>query len=300
MPDMEPKQAACFRAAINAGSVRAAAEQMGLEPSTVSRNIAALEKVMATTLIERGRHGVRSTDAGSLLLSYLKRREGELDLLRSELDALANMTRGKVVIAVGEGFVGDFFDSALASFSTQFPDISFSVNVGSTDYVMQQVISEQAHLGVAYNVVKDPGIRVESAVSQPLIALVRRGGIYDRETPLDIAALSKIPCAIPPKTFGIGAMIAAVEAKYAVRLRGCVETGSIAALKAFVRNDMGCTILPRFVVETELSDGTLSAYKIASDVFSNGVSSLIRKEGRKLPQAASLLLTQLRKMSALS
>jgi DNA-binding transcriptional LysR family regulator len=300
MPDMEPKQTACFRAAVNAGSVRAAAEQMGLEPSTVSRNIAALEKVMATTLIERGRHGVRSTDAGSLLLSYLKRREGELDLLRSEFDALANMKRGKVVIAVGEGFVGDLFDSALANFSSQFPDISFSLNVGSTDYVMQQVVSEQAHLGLAYNVTKDPRIRVELAMSQPLVALVRRGGIYDRETPFDIVALSKMPCAIPPKTFGIGAMITAVEAKHAMRLRGVVETGSIAALKAFVRNDMGCTILPRFVVESELSDGTLSAHKISSDAFSDGVSSLIRKEGRKLPQAASLLLTQLRKMSAFS
>jgi DNA-binding transcriptional LysR family regulator len=93
-------------------------------------------------------------------------------------------------------------------------------------------------------------------------------------------------------------MITAVEAKHAMRLRGVVETGSIAALKAFVRNDMGCTILPRFVVESELSDGTLSAHKISSDAFSDGVSSLIRKEGRKLPQAASLLLTQLRKMSA--
>ena len=119
MPDIEPKQAACFLTAVQAGSVRAAAEQMGLEPSTVSRNIAALEKVMATTLIERGRHGVRSTDAGTLLLSYLKRREGEFDLLRSEFDALANMKRGKVVIAVGEGFVGDLFDSALASFSDE-------------------------------------------------------------------------------------------------------------------------------------------------------------------------------------
>lgn len=300
MQDIEPKQATCFLVAVKAGSVRAAAEQMGLEPSTVSRNIAALEKVMATTLIERGRHGVRSTDAGSLLLSYLKRREGELDLLRSEFDALANMKRGKVVIAVGEGFVGDLFDSALVSFSAQFPDISFSVNVGSTDYVMQQVISDQAHLGVAYNVTKDPRIRVESATAQPLVALVRRGGMYDMKSPLDLTAISQIPCAIPPKTFGIGAMITAVEAKYGMRLRGVVETGSIAALKAFVRNDMGCTILPRFVVESELSDGTLTAHRISSEAFADGVSSLIRKEGRKLPQAANLLLSQLKKMSAFS
>lgn len=300
MLDMVPKQTACFIAAVHAGSVRAAAEQMGLEPSTVSRNIAALERVMATTLIERGRYGVRSTDAGSLLLAFLKRLEGELDLLQSEFDALANMKRGKVVIAVGEGFVGDLFDSALAMFSLQFPDISFSVNVGSTDHVMQQVISEQAHLGLAYNVTHDPRISVETATPQPLVALVRRDGLFDRQIPLDLIALSQMPCAIPPKTFGIGAMITALEAKYSIRLRAVVETGSIAALKAFVRNDMGCTILPRFVVESELSDGTLTAHNISSEAFTDGVSSLICKEGRTLPQAANLLLTQMKKMSAFS
>ncbi len=298
MQNIEPKQATCFLTAIQAGSVRSAAEKMGLEPSTVSRNIAALEKAMAVTLIERGRNGVRPTDAGILLLSYLERQEGEFDLLRSEFDVLANKTRGKVVIAVGEGFVGDLFDSALAGFSAQYPDISFMVNVGSTEYVMQQVVSDQAHLGVAYNLAKDSRIRMEATTSQPLVALVRKGGVYDTRAPLDFAAISQIPCALPPKTFGVGALITDVETKYGVRLRGVVETGSIAALKAFVRNDMGCTILPRFVVESELSDDMLTAHGISSEAFAEGVSTLIRREGRRLPQAANLLLTNLKTMSA--
>jgi len=300
MRHLDPRQTSCFLTAVQAGTVRAAAEQIGLEPSTVSRNISALETHLATTLVERGRSGIRPTEAGMLLVAFLKRQIGELDLLRSEFDALAHMKRGKVSIAVGEGFVGDLFDRALSEFSSKYPDISFAITVGSTEHVMHQVTSEQAHLGLAYNVAKDPVIRVVTSATQPLIALVHTNGVYDNSEPVDLLALAKIPCAIPPKSFGIGAMITTAEAKHGVRLRAVVETGSIAALKAFVHNDMGCTILPRFVVESELSSKTMTARPVSSMIFADGVASLVRKEGRKLPQAADLLVKQLKKMSALT
>jgi DNA-binding transcriptional LysR family regulator len=300
MQNLDPRQTACFLAAVQSGTVRAAAEQLALEPSTVSRNISALEAALATRLVERGRSGVRPTEAGTLLIAFLQRQEGELDLLRSEFDALANMKRGKVSIAVGEGFVGDLFDNALADFSARYPDITFALTVGSTEHVVHQITSEQAHFGLAYNVVRDPRIRVEASSTQPLVALVKRGGTYDANHPLDLDTLAMMPCAIPPKSFGIGAMITAAESKQGVRLRAVVETGSISALKAFVRNDMGCTILPRFVVESELSAGTMAARSISSKIFADGVSSLLRKEGRKLPQAAHLLIRHLKAMSAFS
>lgn len=297
MRHLDPRQTTCFLLAVRTGTIRAAAEQLDLEPSTVSRNISALETALATTLLERGRLGVTPTEAGALLLAFLRRQDAEMDLLRSEFDALANMKRGKVALAVGEGFVGDLFDGALARFSAKFPDITYALTVGSTEQVAHQVSSGQAHLGLAYNVARDPHIRVETSARQPLVALVRKGGQYDTGAALEVADLATMPCAIPPKSFGIGAMLSGVEARHGLRLRAVVETGSIPALKAFVRNDMGVTILPRFVVETELSAGIITARPIASEGFSDGVASLIRKEGRRLPQAAVLLLAQLKQIS---
>lgn len=298
MQNLDPRQTSCFLTAVQCGTVRAAAEQLGLEPSTVSRNISALEKVLATTLVERGRLGVRATEAGELLIAFLSQQESVLDLLQSEFDALAGMKRGNVSIAVGEGFVGDLFDNTLVAFSSAYPDITFSLSVGSTEDVLHQVTSEQTHLGLAYNVPKTPHVRVQTSCAQPLVGLVKRGGSYDSGRPFTLDELAKIPCAVPPKSFGIGAMITAVEAKQGVRLRAVIETGSISALKAFVRNDMGCTILPRFVVESELSAGLMVARAIPRTIFPDGQSSLIRKEGRKLPQAAQLLVKYLAGMSA--
>ena len=300
MNALDPRQTECFVAAVQTGTIRSAAEHLGLEPSTVSRNISALETATATTLLERSRNGVRPTEAGSLLLDFIQKQAADLEILQSEFDALANMKRGNILIAVGEGFVGDLFDRALRDFNTLYPEITFGLSVGSTDHVVTQIATEQAHLGIAYNVASDPRLRVEVSAHQPLVALVRKEGRFDTGTPFDLRALSKLPCAVPPKSFGIGAMIAATEAKRGIRMQALVETGSIAALKAFVRNDMGFTILPQFVVEAELSTGSFAAYPITSDTFKGGIASLIRKEGRRLPNAAHVFLRQLAKMGAFS
>ncbi|WP_022705029.1 helix-turn-helix domain-containing protein [Pseudorhodobacter ferrugineus] len=81
MNALDPRQTDCFIAASQTGAIRAAAEQLGLEPSTVSRNISALEMATAMTLLERGRHGVRPTEAGALLLDYLQKQVMGLEVL---------------------------------------------------------------------------------------------------------------------------------------------------------------------------------------------------------------------------
>lgn len=298
MNALDPRQTDCFVSAVQSGTIRLAAEQLGLEPSTVSRNIAALEAATSTILLERSRSGVKATEAGALLLKYIHKQSTELEVLQSQFDAVANMKRGNILVAVGEGFVGDLFDQALCDFNQAYPDITFGLTVGSTDHVVNQIATEQAHLGLAYGVACDPQVRVEISTYQPLVALVLKDGRFDAGGPLDLTSLSQLPCAVPPKSFGIGAMIAASEAKRGVRMNALVETGSIAAIKAFVHNDMGYTILPKFVVEAEIAAGTFLAFPIAADAFPGGVASMIRKEGRRLPQAAQLFMRQLGKMAA--
>ncbi len=298
MKPLDPRHIECLVAATKAGTIRAAAETLGLEPSTVSRNISALEAATGMMMIERGRHGVRPTEAGLLVQGYAQQQSAAQEILQSEFDALANMKRGKVVVAIGEGFVSDLFDHALRGFATAYPDITFNVSVGSTEQVVHLVTSEQAHIGLAYNVPNDPQLRVDVSVAQPLLAVVKKGGAFDQGAPYDLATLASMPCAVPPKSFGIGTMIAASEATRGVRMRALVETGSIAALKAFVRTDMGYTILPGFVVEAEVSQGLFAAYPITAQTFSAGCASVIHKQGRRLPQAAQLFARHLKQMAA--
>ncbi|MEP3053674.1 MULTISPECIES: LysR family transcriptional regulator [Rhodobacterales] len=286
----EPKHILSFKTALTAGTIRAAADQLGLEPSTVSRNIASLEKQLATALIERGRKGVLPTEAGLLLLDYAQRQSGEMEALRSQLDALANMERGAISIALGEGFVSDFSQSVLEKFSRDHTEITFSLNVGSTDQTADAVIEDRAHIGLAFDVAPNPRLNVIAQADRSLVVVCQKGGKFDAAGEVKIADFSGLPCAFLNKGYGVGAVIADMEASHGFRARAVMETGSIAALKAFVRSDLGITLLPEFVVADDINAGNLRARAVAVSNFGSGKVSLFVRQGRRLPLAAQKLI----------
>jgi len=82
---IDPRRSAAFLAAIDCGSLEAAAAQLKVTPSAVSQRIAALEQELGTPLLVRSRP-CRPTAPGTRLLQYLRRST----LLESEF--LAEMT----------------------------------------------------------------------------------------------------------------------------------------------------------------------------------------------------------------
>ncbi len=64
-----------FMQVMSRGSVRGAAEALDMDPSAVSRAIAALERDCGMTLFERRGRGVVPTDAGHILARYVKRQQ---------------------------------------------------------------------------------------------------------------------------------------------------------------------------------------------------------------------------------
>lgn len=288
MLGLDPNQTHCLSLATKLGTIRAAAELLGVEPSTVSRQIVVLEKHLGTTLIERGRKGVCLTEAGRLLEVYLRQQSGELESLQSEFLALKQMQRGTVSISVGEGFIGDFVSTALASFSKQYPGINYTINCGSTKQIMHEIKTDHAHLGLAYNATPDRQIKILTQVKQPLKLLIAPNSDYaNLKEPISIKDLSDIPCAVLNRGLGIGSLLDRVEGLYNIHFNTVVKTNSIAVLKNFVRENMGITFLPEFVVVREIVDQQISAKNITIPEFNLGESHLIVRQGRRLPDAAT-------------
>jgi len=297
---IDPRHGLCLLTAVNAGSIRSAADLLDMEPSSVSRNIAALERTLSVTLIERGRRGVRPTDAGAVLIAFLRREQGEYEALQSEFDALRGLQRGSLTIAIGEGFVGDFIGNALKSFAQDFPGIDYHLNTGSTEQVMDLVGTDQAHLGLAYNVEKDPHLRLLAEAAQP-IALISGTEFSDRHNlpetlaPSDIANL---PCALLTRAFGVGSVVEKASRRNKLLLSASVRTDSIAVLKSFVREGLGVTFLPRFVVVREIMEGSMVAHNLSMPDFGLGYAHLIARRGRRLPEAAVKLSAIIKRESA--
>ena len=284
-------QSASFMVACEEGSIRSASERLGVEPSTISRQIKALETTLGTALIERGRKGVRPTEAGSMLQAHLKRQQSDQEALLSEFDALKGMRRGELVIAVGDGFISDFVANAVKSYKAAYPGFTYDLVSGSTEQVLHAVRTDHAHLGLAYNAGKERAIRTAAQVKQPLELLVSPTSDWARlPEPVTMAELETLPSALLKSGFGVGDMIAVAEAAHGVRLRALVQSNSLAVLRNFVREGLGVTVLPAFVVTREIADGTIVTKRLDIPELSKGEASVFTRQGRRLPEGAQRLV----------
>ena len=291
---IEPGKAACLITAIEEGTLRSAASQLNLEPSTVSRKIAALEADLDIQLIERDRSGVKLTEAGEILIRHLQRQKSDIEVLRSEIDALQGLQRGRVTIALGEGFVADVVGNALQSFNELHPGITYSLQTGSTDEVVHAVESDSAHLGIAFNANRAQQIKVLASASQPLTLIAASASHFaSQKEPVDFEAAKSLPCAVLGQGSGLRAIMNKAESTHGVRFHITLETNSITTIINYVREGLGVAFLAEYVVTREILDGHIVSRRLNIPELEQGESQLIMRQGRSLSPAARQLSNHL-------
>src|SRR5439155_25469462 len=105
------------------GSMSAAAWNLDLDVSVVSRQVAAVERAFDCALFDRHRRGVRVTEAGGLVVRHIEPVLREEDRLRDELGDLRQLRRGSIRIAATDGAISGPLSIALSSFYRSYPGI---------------------------------------------------------------------------------------------------------------------------------------------------------------------------------
>lgn len=115
--------------AIRVGSLKRAAELLGITPAAVGQRVKTLEDYLGVCLLERGRAGIRASPELSSALPLLKSAFAELEAAAAELD----LQRGhEIHIVSNSDFAELWLRPRLRAFQLQHPNILFSINgVGS-------------------------------------------------------------------------------------------------------------------------------------------------------------------------
>ncbi len=280
--------------AIRLGSVRAAADAMGVNPSVVSRQISQLEKDLDLRLIERLGRGVRATEAGALLVDRFRRWSAEREDTLAKLREIQGLQRGHLDIILGEGFVSDLMSGPLLAFWRRYPRLTMAFHVGGTDEVIRSVVDDRSHMGLVYHAPSDPRLRVNASIRQPICLIARPDHpLAQAGRPARLAEIARCSLGLMQSNYGVRQIVSLAEAADQVGLSPQLTTDSMYVLRAFAKADMGVTLLPAFAVESDLADGSLVAVPIDSPLLMAGEAQLVTRAGRELPAAASQLLRYL-------
>lgn len=279
-----------FLQVLESGSVRGAADALGLDASAVSRAIGLLEKDCGVPLLERRGRGIAPTDAGTVLAGYVLRQQSEKQNLLAQFDSIRNVESGHVDIAMGEGFVSFLMQRSLARFMKQHPKITLNLDVGSTDEIVQRLTAGQAHIGVLFRPPKDQRLLSHHSNPQPILTWVLRSHpLAQRNHPLELEDLLPFAGTMLHPSFGVRQHIEAAQIDEGVRLNISFTTSSFGAVTHFVTAGLGYALVPH-LAWTPTEAAKVVALQMKNPLLHDSRSHVVSCQGRILPPAATKLL----------
>jgi len=126
---MQWDDARIFLAVAREGSFSSAAKRLGVQHSTVSRRIGALEKKLATPLVERKASGYVLTKAGEELKKSASRIENELLSFEGEVGGQTEDAGGELRVTAIANMASSVLMPYFARFSAAHPRIELNVQV---------------------------------------------------------------------------------------------------------------------------------------------------------------------------
>ncbi len=120
-----------FLRVVEAGSLKAAAEQIGSDPSAVSRRISALEARLGVKLLERSTKRSTPTEAGQNYYDGMRRIVDEQTALEADVTGLVDQPSGRLRVTAPVDFGAKFVAPILARLQDEAPDLTIDLRLGS-------------------------------------------------------------------------------------------------------------------------------------------------------------------------
>ncbi|QZY29079.1 LysR family transcriptional regulator [Nocardioides coralli] len=147
---MDPRRVLVFRTVARAGSLSAAARELGWTQPAVSQQLQRLEREVGSPLLLRGPRGVTLTQAGAVLLGRADVLAGELHMAAEELASLSELRGGRVRLVAHPSAVATVVPAALRLLADAHPDVEVSMEEAEPPEAWAAVREGEADLAVAF------------------------------------------------------------------------------------------------------------------------------------------------------
>jgi molybdate transport repressor ModE-like protein len=150
MDVLDPRRVLIFRAVARAGSISAAARDLGWTQPAVSQHLARLERDVGGPLLLRGPAGVRPTQAGTALLRRADVIAAELHAAGEELADLAQLRGGRVRLVAFPSAAATLVPAALGDLARERPGLEVRLEEAEPPEAMAAVLAGDADLALVF------------------------------------------------------------------------------------------------------------------------------------------------------
>jgi DNA-binding transcriptional LysR family regulator len=294
---MEFKQLRSFVEVVRRGGFTQAASTLNATQSTVSKQVAQLERSLGVLLLERSGPQVRLTDAGAVVLRRAEEMLGLRQELLTELDDLSQLNRGE--LRLGLPLLGGevYFAELMAEYHRRYPNIAIRLSEGGSRLLDQAVLRGELEVGAVLTP-NDPDLEYLAYLNEPLDVLVPASHPRAGAGSLSLSELAGSPFLFYQQSFTLNDRLrqACRQAGFEPAEGG--RSGQADFLAALVAADQGVVLLPRRVAISQERAGAVRL--LLSDPPMHWDIVFIWRRGAYLSRAAQAWLELIRERAPVS
>jgi DNA-binding transcriptional LysR family regulator len=249
---------------IRLGSFAAAARELHVDPSSVSRTVAALESELGTRIFQRNTRQLAVTEAGALFVERIGPLLDELELVRSAAADTAAQPRGTLRVTASNAFGLKRLVPLLPAFCEEHPELN--VDLVLTDAILD-LVAERIDIAVRLGALRDSTLIAVPLLKMRYRVVASPGWVEALAEPLreprDLERCDCVTFSIPGFRDRWLFRAGEGEAKIPVAVNPRLLSTNGLALRECALSGLGASLLPDWLIGDDVAEGRLV------DVFPN-------------------------------
>ncbi|KGD81028.1 DNA-binding transcriptional LysR family regulator [Pantoea sp. PNA 14-12] len=270
----------------NQGGIRRAADILGVNASVVSRQIAQLERALQLPLLERRGRNVVLTEAGRLLAEDYFVSRMRREKLESQLKDLRHMRGGTLSVRIGGGLITAFIEGVMREFAQSYPQVFVDIVVGSMQEMMNDIVSGEADMALAFGPIGTPELKRHSFKWGPICAVVAPQHPVASLASITIEALTAHPLIALTENFGLQRHMNAMFKSQGLQFHPAYRCNLFSTAMNLSQAGLGVSFMTAHAAADPIRQGTLVAVPIDHPIASSAQCHLLRNSDRRFTPAA--------------
>jgi molybdate transport repressor ModE-like protein len=252
----DPRHLRLLQEIARAGSLSAAASELGFSQPAVSYQLRSLERQVGTVLVARHGRTVRLTPAGEALAAHADRILSSIQTAERDLADIVDSKAGLVRIAAFPSSCATVVPSAMAAMRRQRPAVQIQLHQAEPPLALAMVRRGEADLAVSYRYDAPPAARRTAHRETPLRRITLLEDAVNIVLPLDhplaecdevrLGDLAEATWIISSQRFE--GILQRAAATYGFTPTVSMVADDYVAMQALVAHRLGVALLPRLAL----------------------------------------------------
>ncbi|GAA1202112.1 LysR family transcriptional regulator [Prauserella alba] len=246
--DLSIRHLRAIVAVADAGGYSAAARQLHIAQSSLSRSVLEFERRVGVSLFERTTRRVVPTPDGAEFLAIARRLLSDFDAALNHFEGYLAGTRGSVTVAALPSLAGSMLPPALADFRRDRPEVTVSVRDGLADEVLAHVVAGTADMAVTVAPAVPSGLSAPRIAVDRFVCVFPPGHRFHGRNRVTWGELAGEPFVAFDRDTSIRTYVDRTLADTGVELGPVTEARNIGAVAGLTAAGLGVSMVPALVV----------------------------------------------------